>query len=291
LKNLYRIKNEEEFKNDLEKLLKHYEPLSPEILIENQSIKIKKPGFIISFDDGLREVYEVISPVLEAKGIPAIFFLNNSFINSHQLFYRYKVSIIVESLLNSELSREQTSEIKKLLQVNFSDRRKLGKYFLKLGFRDLRLIDNACKLLEIDIDSFLKASRPYMEEKEILELRDKGFFLGAHGFDHQEFSTMDENEQISEVIKSIKDITDRFSLDYSFFAYPFTDFHVSNKVFNRVNENLKSSSLVTFGTAGMKKKYDYSHYQRISMEKYTGHSERILKTEYFYYNLKKILGR
>ncbi|MFW5820773.1 MAG: hypothetical protein ACOCWA_05750, partial [Bacteroidota bacterium] len=64
LKYLYPVKSEREFKEDLDKILKHFRPVSPTELFDSEARR-KNAGFILSFDDGLREVYEIIAPILK----------------------------------------------------------------------------------------------------------------------------------------------------------------------------------------------------------------------------------
>ncbi len=68
LKHLYRIRSVKEFRADIEYLCRHYEPLSPELLSSPGELPgRKKPGFILSFDDGLREVADTVEPILREK--------------------------------------------------------------------------------------------------------------------------------------------------------------------------------------------------------------------------------
>jgi len=63
----------------------------------------------------------------------------------------------------------------------------------------------------------------------------------------------------------VRQIRERFGLDYGAFAFPHNDAGVSQEFFKRVQE----SSLIdiTFGTGGMSDGGLRSHRQRISLEK------------------------
>src|ERR1035437_6536104 len=76
LKHLYNVKTKKEFKKDIEFFLKYYQPIQVADLmkaIENE--RPVKNCFLLSFDDGFRQVYDIVVPILKEKGIPAIFFL------------------------------------------------------------------------------------------------------------------------------------------------------------------------------------------------------------------------
>src|SRR5687768_8144112 len=94
IKNLYRVKTTAQFESDLDFLLQHYTAISINELNHVVEGKFKnKKIFFLSFDDGLREVHDVIAPILLRKGLPATFFLNADFIDNRALMFRYKVSL------------------------------------------------------------------------------------------------------------------------------------------------------------------------------------------------------
>src|ERR1700730_3474653 len=108
VKHLYPYKNIRQFKMDLEYLLKHFKPVTVNEIAEAFFAGKKLPGnsFLLSFDDGFREVHEVIAPILYAKGVPAVFFIIPAFLDNQKLFYRCKISLVIEKLLQPKI--EQT---------------------------------------------------------------------------------------------------------------------------------------------------------------------------------------
>ena len=110
---LYKLKSIAEFENDIDFILKHFNPVSineiQQIVAENKIFS--KPSFHISFDDGLREVYTNVLPILKAKGIPATVFVNSNFVGNRNLFYRYKVALLIDRLKNAGVSESKNKEI------------------------------------------------------------------------------------------------------------------------------------------------------------------------------------
>lgn len=92
IQHLYKHRTKTAFIQDLDFFLKYYEAISLSDLLSSNFPK-KKPYFFLSFDDGLRQVYEEAMPILLAKGIPATIFLNTDFIDNQGLMYRYKESL------------------------------------------------------------------------------------------------------------------------------------------------------------------------------------------------------
>src|SRR5437868_11346983 len=100
IKHLYAYKSSTQFRNDLDYLLKNFHPVSADELSKaiNTGEETPSNSFLLTFDDGFKEVYDVISPILLEKGIPAVFFVNPAFIDNKELFYRCKISLVIEEL-------------------------------------------------------------------------------------------------------------------------------------------------------------------------------------------------
>src|SRR5690606_19551070 len=119
LKFLYKPRTKKEFLNDLEFILKIYKPIDLQQLIRivHKKEEVSNNLFHISFDDGLKECYEVIAPILKQKGIPATFFINPSFIGNKNLMFRYKASILINKILKEKRTDYKNKE-KEILNIN-----------------------------------------------------------------------------------------------------------------------------------------------------------------------------
>ncbi len=290
LRHLYPVPGVEEFRRDLDFLCGNYPVLSPEIFLEEGKVH-QREGFVLSFDDGLREVKDIILPLLEERGIRAIFFLNNDFIGNRGMFYRYKASLLIEATRD----RQKKAKLEEFFggeKEEFPGGRSGISLFLKqLSWRHLPLIDRLCELAEIDITGYLRDNRPYLEEGEIRDIMDRGHFIGAHSFDHPLFGSLDFSEQVRQTLESMEELQSSFGMPYRFYAFPFTDHGISEKLLPAVYGGEKKLLDASFGTAGLKKAVRYPHYQRIPMEKYGGDAQSVIKTEYIYFRLKALINR
>jgi peptidoglycan/xylan/chitin deacetylase (PgdA/CDA1 family) len=292
LKFLYNPKNVKEFKDDLEFLLRNFSPVSPDILKEPEKIvHINKPSFILSFDDGLSEVADIIAPILLEKGIPAIFFLNNDFIDNTQLFFRFRASILAQELMSRELS----PNLLHLLDSRRKTSRKVAgsivQLILEKNNADDGLMDDLAASMGIDFDDYLRKTRPYLNTQQVHVLKYKGFHLGAHSRNHPDFSTLSPEDQYAEIKSSTQDIRHKFSLDYSYFAFPFSDEGVSNATLRKIYSSEERILDAGFGTSGLKKRMNLPHFQRISLETPKIPARNILQTRYVNYLLKGVAGK
>jgi peptidoglycan/xylan/chitin deacetylase (PgdA/CDA1 family) len=262
IKNLYKPRCIKQFKEDLDFLLENYKSISLEELIEiNQSNKtIAKNCFHLTFDDGLKEFYTVVAPILKERNVHATVFLNSDFIDNKKMFFRFKASILFEKLKN-----ENT------LSITYNNKEELDRIALEN---------------KIDFDTYLKKHQPYLTSDQIKELIDDGFTFGAHSKDHPLYKGLDIEEQAIQTKDSIQIVATQFNLGYNIFSFPFTDDGVGLELFNQIEEFTD----LTFGCAGLKDDSARHHLQRIPMET-NKTAKEIIKSEYAYCLMKQKAGK
>jgi peptidoglycan/xylan/chitin deacetylase (PgdA/CDA1 family) len=260
----YQVLSTRRFRDDLDFLLEHFEPITLEELHSGMNLK---NSFHLSFDDGLRECFEVIAPILKEKGVPATFFVNPAFIDNHDLFHRYKAAV-----LNQFFAKKGV----------MSD--------LQNTYADLMSLDQMAEDVGLNWQEYLEKENPYMTLEQLSQLESDGFTIGAHSWDHPEFWLLDEERQLDEIRESMEWLAANFSPKIKAFAFPFTDFGVSPFVFDAIRRERLCD--LTFGTAGLKLEREAKHYQRLPMEQ-AGYKSAgyLLKTEYFSYQLKRLVDQ
>lgn len=265
VRHLYRFKNVNEFEADLDYLGKHYQPIAATDLPDVLAGKYKgKKIMLLTFDDGLREMYDVVAPILLRKGIPAIFFLNNDFIDNKALMFRYKVSLILHAYP------------KQYMDIYDAD-------------SDEAVNVDTENALQEDFEDFLKTYKPYMTTEQIRSLIGQGFDIGAHSCSHPYYSGLFLADQLKETLASVDGLQRDFGLKRRLFAFPFTDHGVSKAFFDKIFDDGKVD--FTFGGAGIKNDIHPRHFQRIPMEGWNATAQQMLKSEYLYYLLRMPLGK
>lgn len=274
VKHLYPIKRIAKFEEELDFLQKHFLPLSLEELMEHikNETEPEKPSFFLSFDDGLRECYTVIAPILKRRKIPAAFFLNTGFVGNQALFYRYKISLMINAMRTS----------------NFEFRTSQND-LLKLSYHDSDKIEELAKELNVDFDEFLQNEKPYMNWEEIEELKNQGFYFGGHSVDHPLYELISLEKQIEQTKESVEEVIDKLKLDYRVFAFPFTDFGVKTEFFASIFNS--EICQLSFGTAGIKSDECKRNLQRISMERNLGDPATYFLKKLLTYQLKVVIGK
>ena len=290
IKHLYGHKNIKQFKDDIDFLLKHFSPIDLFDLLKslNSGSSLPKRSFLLTFDDGFREIYDVIAPIISEKGVPATFFINSAFIDNKNLCFQHKASILVEHFERS-MSLGLRKKIREVLlnnEVEFND---IKSGILSITYRKKHLIDEIAQLMNVDFNDYLSKNNPYLTSDQINGLINDGFAIGAHSIDHPLYSLLSLEDQLYQTIESVKLIRERFCLDYSAFAFPHSDNMVSKKFF----VELYNSGLVdvTFGTSGMIKDCVPNNLQRFSMEKPLMPAERIIASQFARKFYRLITGR
>lgn len=293
IKNLYSVRNTQQFINDIDFILRYYEPIDIEALVNSGGGQndIKRNSVLFTFDDGLREVYEVIAPILKQKGIPAVFFVNSDFIDNKKLFYRYKASLLVEEIKSQSISKNQISEIGSKLIKNPKKEDGICDAILSLDYNNKMVIDEIAEILNCDFDEFLKTNQPYLTSAQIKDLINQGFSVGAHSVDHPEYYKIPFNEQIKQTTESIRWIKSIFKQKYSLFAFPFTDYQVSKQFFETIYSSENPLVDLSFGCAGLKDEFFPKHLQRLPIEKSNESAGQIITKEYLAYLGKKLIGK
>ncbi len=265
IKHLFWYRNIGGFKKDLDTLLKHFEAVSLTELIShvNGNKPISKPSFLISFDDGYREVFDVIAPILKERSIPAVFFLNTDFIDNRKLFYRNKASLIREKLETFH-EAEQLQEIASLLNIEKTNKQHIGQAVMGLKHHEQDLLDEVAVRIGINFQEFLQKNKPYLDSLQVKNLIDQDFVIASHGTDHAAFEHLSLEDQLQHIAKSFSFLKQNFNIPYNAFAFPFNEKGVSSEFY----EQTHFSKLIdiSFGTDGFQKGHCKNNLERQSME-------------------------
>lgn len=278
------------FIKDIEYFTKHFEPINPYYLkefITNGKVK-NKPFFLLTFDDGLREVYDHAFPILKKYNIQPILFVNTDFVDNKALFYRYKISLIIHAIQK----QPSLCQLIKVLLNDFTNisNDSIATRLLQLTSAHTELIDRMLLICEIDEKEFLNKHQPYLTWNELQFLSSEGWYIGSHGTNHEAFQNLTFEEKIQQLTTSFQIIDEHVSQPYHYFAFPFTDHLIDKELINYIITN-RIADLI-FGGAGLKNEYQPFHIQRIPIEKdYCLSAKHAISSEYFYYFVKKIVRK
>lgn len=237
IKHLYNYKNERQFSADIDLLLKHYRPVTIADIAKSvqQHSRLPEKSFFLSFDDGFREVYDIIAPILERKGVPACFFINPAFIDNRELFYRCKISLVIHELVNS---KDQDSFLEIIHEITGIEKGTVNEAvsFLKtINTANALLLDRIAERVGFSFDNFLKTKQPFLTSEQVKSLHRKGFTIGAHSINHPYFQLISLQEQIEQVAGSTRYVNDLLAINDCCFSFPHSDRGLTKELFREID--------------------------------------------------------
>lgn len=265
VKHLYSYKLTSQFRDDLDFLCRRFTPTGLLDLIHSvrEESELPQQSFLLTFDDGFREIYDVIAPILLEKGIPATFFISSAFLDNKELCYQHKASIMAEHTLKG-ISKSIALKIAQILRDMGIESSNLPGGLLKIDYRHRDALDRIAELLSIDFHRYLEEKQPYLTSDQIRKLMSNGFTIGSHSIDHPYYSALSVAEQLHQTIESTRMVRETFDLDYGAFAFPHNDTGVEDEFFEKIE--MEPLIDVTFGTGGLQQGSRSFHRQRVSLE-------------------------
>jgi len=236
------------FKEQLQYILKHYNVIKMEELIEAvlENKKLPDNSLILTFDDAYRDHFEFVFPILDELGIQGSFFPPAKAIQEHQVLDVNKIHFILASVedkkqLISDIFVQLDKYRKEYsLETNEQYYEKLaikGRFdtaeviFIKrILQRDLpeklrNIIVNFLFNKYVSKDESAFSRELYMNIDQLKCMVRKGMYVGSHGFDHYWLNTISKEQQQEEVEFSMKFLrkigsnTDNFVFCYPYGAY------------------------------------------------------------------------
>ena len=250
VRHLFAVRTPGTFSDDLDFFLRTCTPVTLAQVHAHASAGEPLPprAIFLSFDDGMREVADLIAPMLSRHGVPATFFLNSAFIDNRALFYRHTASLVCEKLEQIPASRlASLREPLSALGFDATDHQHLRRSILSINHGERERLDAAAKLMEVDVGAFLRESRPYLDSDQVRELLRQGFTIGAHSVDHPLYAQLGLSEQLRQTRESTAFLTERFAITTRDLAFPFVSDGVGADFFEAAYRDERMDALFCLG--------------------------------------------
>ena len=236
----YPFKTPSEFAREIDQWLAWGPAVAPEALTAWRRGTGPRPcGFLLTFDDGYREMAEIIAPILRQKGVPAIFFITSTFVDNARPFFEDVLGLI------GGAAARRPDAAEGVLRARGTT---LPRLWEARNPRHPAILD-LCAALEIDPLAWLQAEQPYLTSDQVRGLIADGFAVGAHSIDHPLFADLTRDEQARQTRESMDFMAQRFGLAERLFAFPYGEFGVDR----RFCTDIVSEGVVDmfFGTRGI----------------------------------------
>lgn len=245
-----------------------------DFLSEEDLYKAPKPGrpkMLLTFDDGYRDNFEIVAPILTKLGVPAIFFVAPGMIDNRSLGAWDRIAYLVKT------TKQQTFRFRGKSYDIAKDRidvlRSLSKQARVSLPEQGQLIEaELSKILECEPAPHGLMDNELMTWDQLRSLRKLGFAIGGHGLHHRPLSSLSLEDQEDEILTT-KSRLEEEQLGPRSFSFPFG----SSDSYSRETRELAVEAGFSFvfsfsGYANSLRKFDPTRLDRVpfksSREKY-----------------------
>jgi peptidoglycan/xylan/chitin deacetylase (PgdA/CDA1 family) len=284
---IYPYRNSTSFSEDLDFLRSRYHLITMQDLLESLRDTrhlLPENSLMITFDDGLKEVYEVVAPILKKKKIVPAVFLTKNYIDNKELGYDHRKSLLIHHTEDMNNHRAAAGMVE-ILRTEGLFKGDLKSSVLGITYKKRQMVDTLAAAAGIDFSAYVEENRPYLTSSQIMELKDQGYLFGGHSIDHPDFRELSLEEQLFQAKESMDFVCKQYQIGYRTFAFPYWDASISREFF----AVLKADA--TFGTQGLMDDPIPNHIQRIGFERFDYSAQKSIKAHYFRKILLSALGK
>jgi peptidoglycan/xylan/chitin deacetylase (PgdA/CDA1 family) len=253
------------FKKDLELLCSRHRPISLEEFLATVSERGQPPekAFLLTFDDGFREMHDVVAPILHAKGIPAVFFVISETLDNRALCFQQKIALLCHH--SHFTSPAALSAARDLLKGQGFAGADLIVRLKSVPWAKRQVLDSLAAFFGLDFAAYAQQQKPYLTNEQISSLLSRGFSIGGHSVSHPRYSDLSLTDQLQQTKGCMELLAAQFSLKHRVFAFPHTDRGVHREFFDILFQEKVVEA--TFGTTGPYCDSILFSFQRDSFEK------------------------
>jgi peptidoglycan/xylan/chitin deacetylase (PgdA/CDA1 family) len=224
-----------QFAAQLDFLVEHYHVVS---ISACRTAPLPARALVITFDDGLRSVYQHAFPLLKALGAPATCYLCTDVIGNHSLIWLNELawflhhhSLRAEPIVAAWLGLTGHRSRRALVQglIARYDRARIGE-----------LLDTLRGSLAVAPDQLAGDASLYLTPADIEDMAKGGIAFGNHSASHAVLSLLSEEDCRNELTRA-RDALDHFPGSIPSLAYPFG---LANDVTRRIAVELGYNTLL-----------------------------------------------
>jgi len=210
-----------QFEEQMLWLKRHIRVLAEADIIECLRLR-REPGemsVVVTTDDGYRDNYTHVYPVLRRHQIPAIFFVASDLIESRHLGWWDRLANMLKRTTKTRITYEgRTLDLVRHREEAFAFLKRTIVDSMRSEARDpLDLLATIC---EVDPPSAQDQDRELMTWEQLKEISEHGIVIGSHTHNHPALSQLDPERQRAELTVSKELIACRTGSAVRSIAYP-----------------------------------------------------------------------
>ena len=214
-------------------LKKRYDIISMDDAVSQlDKFGVKKESVVLTFDDGFKDNFKYLLPVLQKYQVPATYYINSSVISTDRNLWFQSVINYFFAVEDDSVKIDLTN---KEYDLSTSTKRYSSAFdfmqYLQANYKPEEfhsVIESIAGDKALPNESDLHLS---WEELKVL-VNDPLITLGAHSYNHYPLAYCNEEQSKFEIEKSVKDLEENLDIEVKHFSYPrghvedFNDWHI-----------------------------------------------------------------
>lgn len=176
--------------------------------------------FVITFDDGYRDNYELAFPILEKRGLSATFFVVTGSIGMERPLWDWELA--TRLCAGTDVNEVEMGDVvfhRKTNELCHSFAKRVIKHLRSASLEELEQVLEGLR----NRPDHSKGSEPTvcMTWGQVRTLDRKGMEIGAHGVTHRSLSGLAHADAIHEIVESKRAVEENINGPCRHFAFPF----------------------------------------------------------------------
>ncbi len=213
----------EDFKREVKFLKRYFKIISLDEVVDHlkRGEKFNKPTVAITIDDGFKNNFDLLFPVLKKENIPATIFLTAGLIGTQKKIWVNHLEDFILRTKNAEIHLNGSLKEEKYSLASREDKRRAYLSILR-QLKDMPIKErNICmKEIESQLDIVESQERQMLNWDEVRFMRKEGISFGAHTCTHPILTNMPLKEAQREITESKQIIEYQLGEKVKHFAYP-----------------------------------------------------------------------
>lgn len=215
----------DDFDAQLAHMRRHYRVLSIDDIhnLPETVKRLDEPAFMVTFDDGYRDNYELAVPVLHRHQVPAVFFVATQFVTESRLPWWDAIAYIVRNTNKQTIKLESHDEKQLIINTDpVPQAIRLVQRVAKAepGLDYDRFVETLSRQCQVALPVQDLVDGLFMNEEMLRESVAKGMLIGSHTHSHSVLGNMDEIVQRHELAHSRRLLAEITGTAPRLLAYP-----------------------------------------------------------------------
>ena len=216
------------FRAQMEYIARHYNVISLEEALRSWSSRSPLPprSCVITLDDGYLDAYEHAVPILENLGMKATFFIIGKVLKSHESPWLHRMHFLLDSVGLYRFHAALRQLAPDFFTSTVPSKSLLSAHIWHLfTSKDMHFRRELLERLNALLGVESATGYPFMQSGQVVALRQRGFEIGCHSYEHEYMKNLSREEILADLSKSRAALESALGFTPRTFCVPFGAFN------------------------------------------------------------------